>query len=79
MFQRIPISCLTKSAINLARRYEIKMAFALLNKPNSEADVEDLMQEADLDKDGRISFDEFLASKKSQMFYNLKLELGNGN
>lgn len=55
------------------------MAFALLNKPNSEADVEDLMQEADLDKDGRISFDEFLASKKSQMFYNLKLELGNGN
>lgn len=55
------------------------MAFALLNKEHTEKDVEDLMEEADLDKDGRISFDEFLASKKSQMFYNLKLELGLGN
>jgi len=60
-------------------RYEIKMAFALLNKEHTNEDVEDLMAEADLDKDGRISFDEFLASKKSRMFYNLKLQLGNGN
>ena len=49
------------------------MAFALLGKPYTEEDVETLMTEADLDRDGRISFDEFLSSKKSQVFYNLKL------
>lgn len=56
-------------------RYEIKMAFAMLNRPFDETDVEGLMSEADLDRDGRISFEEFLSSKKSQMFYNLKLDI----
>ena len=53
-------------------RYELKMAFAMLDKPYTEADVEDLMTEADLDRDGRISFEEFSTSKKSHVFYNLK-------
>ena len=53
-------------------RYEIKMAFAMLDKPYTNDDIEDLMGEADKDKDGRISFEEFQSSRKSQVFYNLK-------
>jgi Ca2+-binding EF-hand superfamily protein len=51
------------------------MAFAMLNRPFDSSDVESLMTEADRDRDGRISFDEFLSSKKSQVFYNLNLNV----
>lgn len=49
-------------------RYEIKMAFAMLNKPFTDKDVEALMTEADHDKDGKISFDEFRSSRASEVF-----------
>jgi len=49
-------------------RYEIKMAFAMLGKPFTEADVEGLMKEADQDNDGIISFDEFRACKAAEIF-----------
>jgi len=49
-------------------RYEIKMAFAMLGKPFTEADVEALMKEADLDNDGIISFDEFRGCKGAEIF-----------
>ncbi|RWS16645.1 calmodulin-A-like protein [Dinothrombium tinctorium] len=49
-------------------RYEIKMAFAMLDEPFTEKDVEDLMTEADTDRDGRISYDEFRNSESSKKF-----------
>jgi hypothetical protein len=49
-------------------RYEIKMAFAMSNKPFTDEDVEKLMTETDLDKDGRISFYEFKSSRMSNLF-----------
>lgn len=52
-------------------RYEIKMAFAMSNKPFTDQDVEKLMDEADTDKDGKISFLEFRSSKMSNMFSDI--------
>lgn len=49
-------------------RYEIKMAFAMSNKPFTAEDVERLMTEADTDRDGRISFLEFRQSRMSNLF-----------
>ncbi|RWS30461.1 Calmodulin-like protein 1 [Leptotrombidium deliense] len=49
-------------------RYEVRMAFAMLDKPFTDEDVEKLMSEADTDKDGRISYDEFRNSESSKKF-----------
>ena len=48
--------------------YEIKMAFAMTNKQFTDDDVKKLMEEADTDKDGRISFVEFRTSRFSNLF-----------
>lgn len=52
-------------------RYEIKMAFAMSDRPFTDEDVEKLMEECDTDRDGRISFIEFRTSRMSNLFTDI--------